>query len=82
MLTYIRHHHECWNGKGYPQRLKGVNIPLGARIISVANHYDRYINPCIQHWVKTKSEAARELCDHSGTFFDPDVVKAFCDSLG
>ena len=82
ILPYIRYHHERWDGKGYPKRLKGVNIPLGARIISVANHYDRFINPCTQHWVKTRTEAVRELGNHSGTAFDPDVVKAFCESLG
>lgn len=82
ILPYIRYHHERWDGQGYPKRLKGVNIPLGARIIAVANHYDRFINPCTQHWVKTRNEAVRELGNHSGTAFDPDVVKAFCESLG
>ena len=47
-LPYIRFHHEQWDGKGYPKRLKGVNIPLGARIIAVANYYERFINPCEQ----------------------------------
>lgn len=82
IIPYIRYHHERWDGQGYPKRLKGVNIPLGARIIAVANHYDRYINPCTQHWVKTKNEAVKELKNHSGTAFDPDVVKAFAESLG
>jgi putative nucleotidyltransferase with HDIG domain len=82
IIPYIRYHHERWDGQGYPKRLKGVNIPLGARIIAVANHYDRYINPCTQHWVKTKNEAVKELKNHAGTAFDPDVVKAFAESLG
>lgn len=82
IIPYIRYHHERWDGQGYPKRLKGVNIPLGARIIAVANHYDRFINPCTQHWIKTKKEVVRELGNHSGTAFDPDVVKAFIDSLG
>lgn len=82
IIPYIRYHHERWDGQGYPKRLKGVNIPLGARIIAVANHYDRFINPCTQNWVKTKNEAAREMLNHSGTAFDPDVVKAFLESLG
>lgn len=82
LIPYIRYHHERWDGKGYPKRLKGVNIPLGARIIAVANHYDRYINPCTQHWVKTKEEAVQELLSLSGMAFDPDVVKAFIESLG
>ena len=82
LIPYIRYHHERWDGKGYPKRLKGVNIPLGARIIAVVNHYDRYINPCTQNWVKTKDEAVRELLSHSGMAFDPDIVKAFIDALG
>lgn len=82
LIPYIRYHHERWDGQGYPKRLKGVNIPLGARIIAVANHYDRFINPCTQHWVKTREEAIRELLNHSGTAFDPDIVKAFIDALG
>lgn len=82
LIPYIRYHHERWDGKGYPKRLKGVNIPLGARIIAVVNHYDRYINPCTQNWVKTKDEAVRELLSLSGMAFDPDVVKAFIDALG
>lgn len=82
MIPYIRYHHERWDGQGYPKRLKGVNIPLGARIIAVANHYDRFINPCTTHWVKTKAEAVRELLNLSGCAFDPDVVRAFIDALG
>jgi HD-GYP domain-containing protein (c-di-GMP phosphodiesterase class II) len=82
LLPYIRYHHERWDGKGYPKRLKGVNIPLGARIIAVANYYDRFINPCTEHWVKTKEEAVRELLHLSGCAFDPEVVKAFIDALG
>lgn len=82
IIPYIRYHHERWDGQGYPKRLKGVNIPLGARIIAVANHYDKFINPCTQHWVKTKKDAVRELNNHSGTAFDHEVVRAFVDSLG
>ena len=82
LIPYIRYHHERWDGMGYPKRLKGVNIPLGARIIAVANHYDRFINPCTEHWAKTKDEAVRELFSLSGMAFDPDVVKAFVESLG
>lgn len=82
LIPYIRHHHERFDGAGYPKRLKGVNIPLGGRIIAVANHYDRFINPCIQKWVKTKDEAVRELLSLSGTAFDPEVVRAFIDALG
>lgn len=82
LIPYIRYHHERWDGKGYPKRLKGVNIPLGARIIAVVNHYDRFINPCTQNWVKTKEEAVKELLSLSGMAFDHEVVKSFIEALG
>ena len=82
IIPYIRYHHERWDGKGYPKRLKGVNIPLGARIIAVADHYDKFINPCTEHWGKTKDEAVRELFNLTGSAFDPEVVRAFVDALG
>lgn len=82
LIPYIRYHHERWDGKGYPKRLKGVNIPLGARIIAVADHYDRFINPCTENWVKTKDKAIKELLSLSGMAFDSDVVKAFIEALG
>lgn len=81
VIDLIRSHHEHWNGTGYPDRLKGVNIPLGARIIAVADHYDQNINPCTQKWQKTHEEAVRELQDGSGTLFDPAVVKAFMEAV-
>jgi putative nucleotidyltransferase with HDIG domain len=81
IIDLIRSHHEHWNGTGYPDRLKGVNIPLGARIIAVADHYDQNINPCTQKWQKTHEEAVLELQDGAGTLFDPAVVKAFVESV-
>lgn len=81
IIPIIHAHHEKWDGTGYPKRLKGVNIPLGARIISVADHYDKFINPCIQQWQKTHSEAIIELQNKAGLDFDPNVVKAFMQSV-
>jgi putative nucleotidyltransferase with HDIG domain len=81
IIDLIRSHHENWDGTGYPDRLKGVNIPLGARIIAVADHYDRDINPCTQKWQKSHEEALRELLDGAGTKFDPAVVKAFTEAI-
>lgn len=81
IINLIRSHHEHWDGTGYPDRLKGVNIPLGARIIAVADHYDRIINPCTQQWQKSHEEAVKELLDGSGTLFDPQVVKAFTEAI-
>ena len=82
ILSYIRYHHEKWDGSGYPKHLRGANIPLGARIIAVADYYDSTVNPSTEFWAKTKTKAKEELFSASGSLFDPDVVKAFIDVLG
>ena len=76
------YHHEKWDGSGYPKHLRGANIPLGARIIAVADYYDTTVNPSTEFWAKTKAKAKEELFSASGSLFDPDVVKAFIDVLG
>ena len=81
IIDLIRSHHEKWNGTGYPKRLKGVNIPLGARIIAVADYYDSVINPCTAQWEKKHQEALQELLNGIGTDFDPEIVKAFMDAI-
>lgn len=82
LLPYIRHHHERWDGTGFPKHLRGVNIPLGARIIAVANHYDNITGTSNNNLVKTKKEALKELFSASGLLFDPSVVRAFVEVLG
>lgn len=81
IIDIIYSHHEKWDGTGYPKRFKGVNIPLGARIIAVANYYDRIVNPCTHYWQKTPMEAIKEMNDKAGTDFDPNVVRAFLESI-
>lgn len=82
IIPYIRYHHERWDGTGFPKHLRGANIPLGARIIAVADYYDTIINPSTEFWAKTKQQAIRELFSASGLLFDPEVVKAFIETLG
>lgn len=81
IANIIRCHHEKWNGTGYPKRLKGQNIPLGARIVAIANYYDRNLNPCTEHWQKTHADAVVELQNKAGLDFDPAIVKAFIESI-
>lgn len=81
IIDLIRGHHEKWDGTGYPKRLKGVNIPLGARIIAVADYYDSVINPCSSQWQKSHQEALQELLGAMGTAFDPEIVKAFMEAI-
>lgn len=82
IVPYIRYHHEHWDGSGFPKHLRGANIPLGARIIAVADYYDMIINPSTEFWAKTKKQAVRELFSSSGLLFDPEVVKTFIEILG
>lgn len=72
-----RHHHERWDGSGYPDGLTSTNIPLVARITSVADVFDALVTrrPYKEPW--SEGVAATYLKQNSGTQFDPDVVEAF-----
>ena len=74
---YIRHHHEHYSGSGYPVGLAGEAIPLGARIISVADCFDAMTSLRVYHSPRSAYEAVQELKRCSGTQFDPRVVEAF-----
>ena len=78
VAAIVRHHHERYDGSGYPEGLQGEQIPLASRIILVADAYDAMTSP----------RPFREACDHdyaveqlksgAGSHFDPEVVRAFC----
>jgi diguanylate cyclase (GGDEF)-like protein/PAS domain S-box-containing protein len=70
-------HHEWWNGDGYPQGLKGENIPIASRIISIVDAYDVMITGRAYKKAITKKEAIKELKRCSGTQFDPKLVDIF-----
>jgi putative methionine-R-sulfoxide reductase with GAF domain len=78
----ILYHHELCNGTGYPKGIKREVIPLGARIICVAEVYDAMTNDKAYGITKTKEEAAAELKAAAGTKYDPEVVEAFLEVLG
>ena len=82
VIPCISHHHERWDGTGFPRRRKQVNIPQGARIIAVADYYDHLIYPTDRNVGKTKREAVSELYSASGLLFDPTVVRSMIDVLG
>jgi len=73
----IRHHHERWDGSGYPDGLKGEEIPLGARIVAVADSFDAMSIDRPYRDGRALEEAYQEILRCSGTHFDPQVVKAF-----
>ncbi len=78
----IRHHHECWDGSGYPDGLRGTEIPIGARILHVADAFDSMVTERVYRSAMTVSEALRELRDASGTQFCPNCVAALDAVLG
>lgn len=77
VVPLVRHHAEHWDGRGYPDGLKGSAIPLGARILSVASAYSAWTRPRPYRPALTPGEALAEIEARSGTQFDPAVVVAF-----
>ncbi|MGQ9496831.1 MAG: HD-GYP domain-containing protein [Desulfotomaculales bacterium] len=74
---YVLYHHEHFDGTGYPEGLKGEAIPLGARILAVADTYDAMTTDRPYRRALTRQQALSELRRCSGTQFDPAVVNAF-----
>jgi len=74
----VLHHHERLDGSGYPSRLRGSEIPLGSRIIAVADSYDALTTNRPYRSARTREEALVELLRCVGTQFDPQVTNAFC----
>jgi HD-GYP domain-containing protein (c-di-GMP phosphodiesterase class II) len=82
IAEWVLHHHERWDGDGYPDRLRGNEIPLGARIIFVADAYDAMTSERVYRKPFTSSEALEELERCAGSQFDPAIVDAFSQELG
>ncbi|MFA5089412.1 MAG: HD domain-containing phosphohydrolase [Candidatus Omnitrophota bacterium] len=76
-IPIIMHHHEKYNGTGYPSRLKKGQIPLGARIMSVADAFEAMVYGRPYRERKNINAALKEIKKKSGTQFDPKVVEAF-----
>jgi diguanylate cyclase (GGDEF)-like protein len=78
-VPIILHHHERYAGHGYPFGLRANEIPLGARIVAIADAYDAMINDRPYKRAISHDQAIAELRRHSGTQFDPELVELFCD---
>ncbi len=81
VVPTVRYHHECWDGTGYPERLKGEDIPLTARILCVADAFDtlRGARPYREAWPREK--ARQVILAEAGTRFDPSVVDTLMRNL-
>lgn len=79
--SVARHHHEKWNGSGYPDGLSGTAIPLAARIVAVADVYDAVRSERCYKPRMTNEEARDVILEGKGTHFDPAVVEAFLSAL-
>ncbi|MEW6324702.1 MAG: HD domain-containing phosphohydrolase [Nitrospirota bacterium] len=82
VIPLILHDHERWDGGGYPEGLRGEEIPLGSRIIAVVDAYDAMAVDRVYRRAPGHEHAVRELRRCAGTQFDPAVVAAFLDVLG
>jgi len=81
IIPFILHHHERWDGKGYPFGLKGDEIPLGARIIALADTYEALTSDRRYRKACSKKEAIKRIKRVSGTQFDPEIVKLFLNVM-
>ena len=75
------HHHERWDGHGYPGNLAGEQIPFGARILFVADAYDAMLSDRVYRPMMTQDAAVEELARCAGTQFDASVVETFLGGL-
>jgi putative nucleotidyltransferase with HDIG domain len=77
----VRHHHEYYNGRGYPDGLEGDRIPIYAAIISIADAFDAMTSARYYRRALSREEAVRELEKGAGSQFRPDLVRAFLKAL-
>ena len=77
LRAIVRHHQEWYDGSGYPDQLKGEEIPVGARILSVADVYDALTTNRPYRKALSHEVAMQMICDETGTHFDPKIVEAF-----
>jgi HD-GYP domain-containing protein (c-di-GMP phosphodiesterase class II) len=80
--SIVRHHHERWDGTGYPGRMRGLEIPLESRIIFVADTYDAMTSDRPYRAAMSRGAALRELRRCAGSQLDPECVALVHDVLG
>jgi putative nucleotidyltransferase with HDIG domain len=80
-INVIRSHHERWDGKGYPDQLKGKDIPILARVVSIADAFDAMTSSRSYRSALSIEEAYSRIIEGKGTQFDPDLVEVFIKSF-
>lgn len=81
IADFIRYHHERWDGKGYPLKLSGEEIPVLSRIISIVDAYDAMVNDRCYRKALSAEYAMKEIRDNAGTQFDPHMAMVFLELL-
>ncbi|NTW05538.1 MAG: PAS domain S-box protein [Peptococcaceae bacterium] len=81
IAEYVLAHHERWDGRGYPKRLSGNNIPVQARILSVIDAYAAMTGICTYQKAINKDAAVEEIKNKAGTQFDPDIARIFVEGV-
>jgi diguanylate cyclase (GGDEF)-like protein/putative nucleotidyltransferase with HDIG domain len=81
VVPVVRHHHERWDGRGYPDGLRGDEIPMTARILTLSDCFDAVREDRNYREAMTRDQAIEMLKEGSGTVFDPNVVRTFLDHL-
>jgi putative nucleotidyltransferase with HDIG domain len=77
LAVIVRHHHENWDGTGYPDGLRGNAIPIGARVLSVVDCYDALTSDRPYRRALSHGSAVAMIHERSGTMYDPEIVSAF-----
>lgn len=81
LIDYVIHHHERFDGSGYPHGIKGKSISLGARVLCIADSFDAMLSDRPYSKSMSMKEAFQELKRHSGSQFDPDLVDIFISEM-
>lgn len=77
LVSIVRHHHENFDGTGYPDGLAGTTIPLGARVLAIVDCYDALTSHRPYRRALSRDRAAAMIERRSGTMYDPSIVRAF-----
>jgi len=81
MAKFVLYHHERWDGSGYPKGLRGMQIPLQSRIISIADSYDAMTSVRTYGSALSPQSAAAQLLSNAGTQFDPELARVFVEKV-